>query len=153
MNTLVSLPIVAAMPTTAPAMPSTDSELVELANQYMKVQERWSALADEEAELTLVQYAGRYSGFRKSAAFRRIRRECKKLVTEMRSLEQRIVALRATTIHGMQAKVRCVKAFHYGALEIEEDEASGLSWKISIPKRSQPDVHASIRVRSNWGVS
>jgi hypothetical protein len=90
-----------------------------------KAQERWSVLADEEAELTLVRYAGRYDALRKSTAYRRIRHGCAKLVTEMRPLEQRIVALQATTIHGMHAKVRCVKAFNYGALEIEEEEASG----------------------------
>ena len=120
-----ALPVVAAIPTAAPALPGSDSELIELADQYVKVQERWNVLADEEAELELVRYAGRYDALRNSAAYRKIRRECKKLVAEMRRLEQRIVALQAATVRGMQAKVWCVKAFHNGALEIDEEEASG----------------------------
>jgi hypothetical protein len=120
-----ALPVVAAIPTAAPALPGSDSELIELADQYVKVQERWSVLADEEAELELVRYAGRYEALPKSAAYRKIRCECKKLVAEMRRLEQRIVALQAATVRGMQAKVWCVKAFHNGALEIDEEEASG----------------------------
>ena len=118
-----ALPVVAAIPTAA--LPGSDSELIELADQYVKVQERWNVLADEEAELELVRYAGRYDALRKNAAYRNIRRECKKLVAEMRRLEQRIVALQAATVRGMQAKVWCVKAFHNGALEIDEEEASG----------------------------
>jgi hypothetical protein len=118
-----ALPVVAAIPTATPALPVSDSELIELADQYVKVQERWNVLADEEAEL--VRYAGRYDALRNSAAYRKIRRECKKLVAEMRRLEQRIVALQAATVRGMQAKVWCVKAFHNGALEIDEEEASG----------------------------
>lgn len=125
MNSVVSLPIVAAIPTTAPAMPPADSQLLELASQYQKVQARWSVLNDQAAELELVQYVGRYAAMRRSTAYRKIDREYKKLLPEMRQLEQQIVALRATTLKGTLAKIRCLEAFNNGLLMIEEEEASG----------------------------
>src|SRR5690606_7054392 len=93
-STIAAVTVAAALPAAALAVVNPDAELISLGRRFDGLVVKWAELfalpstdIDDEASQAAID----------------------RLVDEMRPIEHRIIALRATTLDGLRVKVRVVK--------------------------------------------